>query len=40
MVIPSGKDNAQQLYLIERTSSGFTKTRIESVRFVPLIGNN
>jgi protein-L-isoaspartate(D-aspartate) O-methyltransferase len=40
MVIPSGKDNAQQLYLIERTSGGFTKTRIESVRFVPLIGNN
>ena len=40
MVIPSGEDNAQQLYLIERTSSGFTRTCIESVNFVPLIGDN
>ncbi len=40
MVIPSGKDNAQELYLIERTSNGFTQTSIEAVRFVPLIGNN
>jgi protein-L-isoaspartate(D-aspartate) O-methyltransferase len=40
MLIPSGKDNAQELYLIERTSNGFTETRIESVRFVPLIGDN
>ncbi|MEA1888845.1 MAG: protein-L-isoaspartate(D-aspartate) O-methyltransferase [Pseudomonadota bacterium] len=38
MVIPSGKDNAQQLYLIERTQSGFTKTHLEAVKFVPLIG--
>ncbi len=38
MVIPSGKDNAQQLYLIERTNSGFTKTCLEAVKFVPLIG--
>ena len=38
MVIPSGKDNAQQLYLIERTQSGFTKTCLEAVKFVPLIG--
>jgi protein-L-isoaspartate O-methyltransferase len=40
MLIPSGKENAQELYLIERTSNGFTETRIESVRFVPLIGND
>ncbi len=40
MVIPSGKDNAQELYLIERTDSGFTKTSLESVRFVPLIGGS
>ncbi len=40
MLIPSGNENAQQLYLIERTSNGFTESRIESVRFVPLIGNN
>lgn len=40
MLIPSGRDNAQQLYLIERTDKGFTETRIEAVRFVPLIGNN
>lgn len=40
MLIPSGKENAQELYLIERTSNGFTETRIESVRFVPLIGDN
>jgi protein-L-isoaspartate(D-aspartate) O-methyltransferase len=38
MVIPSGKDEAQHLYLIERTDSGFTKTNLEAVRFVPLIG--
>ncbi|MFW2439436.1 MAG: protein-L-isoaspartate(D-aspartate) O-methyltransferase [Arenicellales bacterium] len=38
MVIPSGKDNAQQLYLIERTQSGFSKTCLEAVKFVPLIG--
>ncbi|GBE08584.1 protein-L-isoaspartate O-methyltransferase [bacterium BMS3Bbin11] len=37
MVIPSGKDNAQELYLIERTNSGFTKTSLEAVRFVPLV---
>jgi protein-L-isoaspartate(D-aspartate) O-methyltransferase len=40
MVIPSGEDNAQELYLIERTSSGFTKTSLEAVRFVPLIGGS
>ncbi len=40
MLIPSGKENAQELYLIERTSNGFTETSIESVRFVPLIGKN
>ena len=40
MVIPSGKDNAQELYLIERTNSGFTKTSLEAVRFVPLIGGS
>ena len=37
MVIPSGKDNAQELYLIERTNSGVTKTSLEAVRFVPLV---
>ena len=40
MVIPSGRDNAQHLYLIERTDSGFTKTNLEAVRFVPLIGGD
>jgi protein-L-isoaspartate(D-aspartate) O-methyltransferase len=40
MLIPSGKENAQELYLIERTSNGYTETSIESVRFVPLIGKN
>ncbi len=40
MVIPSGKDNAQELFLIERTDSGFTKTSLEAVRFVPLIGDS
>ncbi len=40
MVIPSGKDNAQKLYLIERTASGFTRTTLEAVRFVPLIRGN
>ncbi|GMR05969.1 MAG: protein-L-isoaspartate(D-aspartate) O-methyltransferase [Gammaproteobacteria bacterium] len=40
MVIPSGKDNAQELYLIERTNSGFTKTSLEAVRFVPLVGGS
>lgn len=40
MVIPSGKDNAQHLYLVERTDSGFTKTNLEAVRFVPLIGGD
>ena len=39
-VIPGGKVNAQALHLIERTSTGFTQTRIDAVRFVPLIGNN
>jgi len=37
MVIPSGKDNAQELYLIERTNNDFTKTSLEAVRFVPLV---
>lgn len=40
MVIPSGKDNAQELYLIERTNSGITKTSLEAVRFVPLVGGS
>jgi len=40
MVIPSGKDNAQELFLIERTDSGFTKTSLEAVHFVPLLGGS
>jgi len=40
MVIPSGKENAQELYLIERTNSGITKTSLEAVRFVPLVGGS
>ena len=40
MVIPYGQDNAQELCLIERTASGFSKTSLEAVRFVPLIGEN
>jgi len=38
MVIPSGKNDSQQLYLIENTENGFTQTSIEAVNFVPLIG--
>ena len=35
MVIPVGTEN-QELRLIERTSSGFKETRIDTARFVPL----
>jgi protein-L-isoaspartate(D-aspartate) O-methyltransferase len=36
LVLPVG-GNEQYLYRIERTSQGFVETRLESVRFVPLI---
>ncbi len=38
MVIPYGRENCQELVLIERTQDGFTRRRLEAVRFVPLIG--
>lgn len=36
MVLPIGTDE-QFLYLIERDGSGFRETRLEAVRFVPLL---
>ena len=38
MVIPYGTQESQELVLIERTPEGFTRKRLEAVRFVPLIG--
>lgn len=38
MVIPFGKQENQELVLIEHTPEGFTRKRLEAVRFVPLIG--
>lgn len=37
MVIPVGTDE-QTLYLIERTAKDYKKTKLEAVRFVPLLG--
>jgi protein-L-isoaspartate(D-aspartate) O-methyltransferase len=37
MVIPCGEDDSQSLFLVERDEAGFSETRLESVRFVPLI---
>jgi protein-L-isoaspartate(D-aspartate) O-methyltransferase len=37
MVIPVGKDSAQELRVIDRTEDGFRETSIEPVRFVPLL---
>lgn len=37
MVIPVGSD-AQTLYLIERHNDEFKKTKLEAVKFVPLLG--
>jgi len=37
MVIPVGTDE-QILYLIERTETEYIKTRLEAVKFVPLLG--
>jgi protein-L-isoaspartate(D-aspartate) O-methyltransferase len=37
MVIPCGEENTQELFLVERDESGITRTRLEAVRFVPLV---
>lgn len=37
MVIPTGTDS-QTLYLIERLADEFKKTKLEDVKFVPLLG--
>ena len=37
MVIPVGTDE-QTLFLIERTSTEYIKTKLEAVKFVPLLG--
>ena len=37
MVIPVGTDS-QTLYLIERIGNEFKKTKLEAVKFVPLLG--
>ncbi len=37
LVIPVGT-SAQALYLIERTPTEFIKTKLEAVKFVPLLG--
>ena len=37
MVIPVGTDE-QTLYLIERTETEYRQTKLEAVRFVPLLG--
>ena len=37
MVIPVGTDE-QTLFLIERTETEYIKTRLEAVKFVPLLG--
>lgn len=37
MVIPVGTDE-QSLYLIERTESEYRQTKLETVKFVPLLG--
>ncbi|MDD3089167.1 MAG: protein-L-isoaspartate(D-aspartate) O-methyltransferase [Candidatus Omnitrophica bacterium] len=39
MVLPVGTAY-QQLYVVERTPSGFKKTPVLNVRFVPMIGEN
>lgn len=38
MVIPYGASGKQELCLVERTTDGFTRKRLEAVHFVPLIG--
>jgi len=38
MVIPYGPTNRQELHLVERKDDEFTQTRLEAVRFVPLVG--
>lgn len=37
MVIPVGVDGAQQLLLIVRTETGYTREVLDAVRFVPLL---
>ena len=37
MVIPVGTEE-QTLYLIERTAKDYKKTKLEAVKFVPLLG--
>jgi protein-L-isoaspartate(D-aspartate) O-methyltransferase len=40
LVIPVGEpDNAQELLLVQRDESGYTRERLERVSFVPLIEN-
>lgn len=38
LVIPVGKDDAQQLSVVTRTEDGFDTRTVESARFVPLLG--
>ena len=38
LVMPVGSERDQQLILITRTSSGFTREVIEAAKFVPLLG--
>ncbi|MEQ1630063.1 MAG: protein-L-isoaspartate(D-aspartate) O-methyltransferase [Gallionella sp.] len=37
MVLPVGNMQEQSLYLIERDAKGFRETKLESVKFVPLL---
>jgi protein-L-isoaspartate(D-aspartate) O-methyltransferase len=37
MVIPVGRDSSQELRVIDRTETGYRDTRLEPVRFVPLL---
>ena len=38
LVIPVGKDDAQQLSVVTRTEDGFETRVVEPARFVPLLG--
>jgi len=37
LVIPVGPDDAQELWLVERTPDGLVRRSVEKVRFVPLL---
>jgi protein-L-isoaspartate(D-aspartate) O-methyltransferase len=39
LVAPIGSDDGQRLVLVQRTGSGFERTELEGVRFVPLIAD-